>query len=140
MFGFSKPLIVLLSLVHVLYAYDAAVLLEWSSSIRNLQTQPTLQVVVNPLLLRHVPQSKAIFQSLANLGASTVRFVPWLPYPRLAVAALEPPSGHVRLFCSSSCLIFNSICSFFAVFDLPMMAKYLSSSNAPVVSFLRLIL
>ena len=87
--------IVLLSWVPLFNAYDAAVLLDWTSSLRNLQTQPTLQVVVNPLLLRHVPQSKAVFESLALLGASTVRFVPWLPYPRLAVAELEPPSGHV---------------------------------------------
>ncbi len=95
-FGRVVPFILLLSLLPLLHAYDAAVHLEWAASLRNLQTQPTLQVVVNPLLLRHVPQSKAVFESLALLGASMVRFVPWLPYPRLAVAALEPPSGHVR--------------------------------------------
>ena len=80
-FGRVVPFILLLSLLPLLHAYDAAVHLEWAASLRNLQTQPTLQVVVNPLLLRHVPQSKAVFESLALLGASTVRFVPWLPYP-----------------------------------------------------------
>jgi hypothetical protein len=79
-----------------LLASDAEVHTEWTSTLRALRTQPTLQVVVNPLLLRQVPQSKAAFEALALLGANIVRFVPWLPYPRLAVAALEPPSGHVR--------------------------------------------
>ena len=88
-------ILIFLFSIPLLHAFDAEVFIEWSSSLRYLRTQPTLQVVVNPLLLREVPQSKAVFESLALLGASTVRFVPWLPYPRLAVAALEPPSGHV---------------------------------------------
>jgi hypothetical protein len=122
--------IVLLSWVPLINSYDVAVVLDWTSSLRNLQTQPTLQVVVNPLLLRHVPQSKSVFESLALLGASTVRFVPWLPYPRLAVAELEPPSGHVCItlsyfaLCSFVFRFLNTIYSFFAVFDLPTMAKY----------------
>lgn len=52
---------------------------------------PTLQVVVNPLLRRGSPIHDAAFQALKNLGADEVRFVPWLPYPRLAVAELRPP-------------------------------------------------
>jgi len=58
-----------------------------------LKTVPTCQVVVNPLTTRSSPIHKAVHKALASLGASMVRFVPWLPYPRLAVAALEPPSG-----------------------------------------------
>jgi hypothetical protein len=32
-----------------------------------------------------------VFQALRELGADYVRYVPWLPYPRLGVAELEPP-------------------------------------------------
>ena len=31
------------------------------------------------------------FKSLHDLQADYVRYVPWLPYPRLGVAELEPP-------------------------------------------------
>src|SRR5215467_12888141 len=31
------------------------------------------------------------FQALKDLGAEYVRYVPWLPYPKLGVAELEPP-------------------------------------------------
>ena len=93
-FGRVAFLCIALAAIPLLLASDGAeVVIEWSSSLRVLRTQPTLQVVVNPLLRRNVPQSKAAFESLALLGANIVRFVPWLPYPRLAVAALEPPSG-----------------------------------------------
>ena len=30
---------------------------------------------------------------MKELGADYVRYVPWLPYPRLAVAELEPPTS-----------------------------------------------
>lgn len=36
----------------------------------------------------------AIFSALANLSADLVRFVPWFPYPKLAVAELDPPTGN----------------------------------------------
>ena len=32
-------------------------------------------------------------QSLKRLGADYVRYVPWLPYPKLAVAELKPPDA-----------------------------------------------
>lgn len=57
------------------------------------KTTPSLQVVVNPLLARHSPIHDAAFAALKNMGADDVRFVPWLPYPRLAVAELAPPSA-----------------------------------------------
>lgn len=37
-----------------------------------------------------------IFKNLRALGADYVRFVPWLPYPKLGVAELEPPAGNPR--------------------------------------------
>lgn len=67
------------------------VTVEWTEVERASHTTATLQVVVNPLLRRGSPIHAAAFRALRDLGADHVRFVPWLPYPRLAVAALEPP-------------------------------------------------
>src|SRR6202051_3857371 len=63
----------------------------WEKVIRVSQTTPTLQVVVNPPLQRGTPVHHNAFKSLHDLQADYVRYVPWLPYPRLAVAELEPP-------------------------------------------------
>jgi hypothetical protein len=57
------------------------------------KTIPTLQVVVNPLLRRGAPIHDQAFQALRDLEADDVRFVPWFPYPRLAVAELLPPTA-----------------------------------------------
>jgi Glycosyl hydrolases family 39 len=63
----------------------------WDKSVGNCHTRPTLQVVVNPPLQRGTPVHDNAFKALQNLGADYVRYVPWLPYPRLGVAELEPP-------------------------------------------------
>ncbi len=64
----------------------------WTAERRPLKTASTLQVVVNPLLRRGSPIHDASFTALKNLGADDVRYVPWHPYPRFAVAELEPPT------------------------------------------------
>jgi hypothetical protein len=51
-----------------------------------------LQVVVNPQLRCGAKLHDGAFDALRRLGADDVRYVPWLPYPRLAVAELEPPA------------------------------------------------
>jgi len=56
-------------------------------------TTPTLQVVVNPPLRPRGPLSVASYEALKDLGADYVRYVPSLPYPKLAVAELEPPAA-----------------------------------------------
>ena len=56
-------------------------------------TTPTLQVVVNPPLRPGEPLGKAAYKAVKELGADYVRYVPWLPYPKLAVAELEPPTS-----------------------------------------------
>ena len=71
----------------------ATVSVAWASVVRVLKTTPAFQTVVNSLTTRVAPQHDAIFKAIADLGAQYQRFVPWLPYPRLGVAALEPPSG-----------------------------------------------
>eukprot|EP00048_Salpingoeca_helianthica_P017509 m.237593 g.237593 ORF g.237593 m.237593 type:complete len:591 (-) comp21225_c0_seq1:25-1797(-) len=65
--------------------------------IGTLQTTPTFQVVAHPLLMRDSPIHDALFSNLAKLPAQHIRYVPWLPYPKLGVAALNPPSG--KLLC-----------------------------------------
>ena len=65
----------------------------WDKSLMVSKSVATLQVVVNPLLRRGSTIHAASFKALKDMNADYVRFVPWLPYPKLAVAALEPPDG-----------------------------------------------
>jgi hypothetical protein len=65
---------------------------DWDQVTVVSHTTPTLQVVVNPPLRPGEPLSSASYQALKDLGADYVRYVPWLPYPKLAVAELEPPT------------------------------------------------
>jgi hypothetical protein len=63
----------------------------WDHVTNESKTTPTLQVVVNPPLRRGTPVHDDAYKALSDLGADYVRYVPWLPYPRLGVAELEPP-------------------------------------------------
>jgi hypothetical protein len=65
--------------------------INWDKVVCVSKATPTLQVVVNPPLRRGSKIHDKVFQSLKELGADYVRYVPWLPYPKLAVAELEPP-------------------------------------------------
>jgi hypothetical protein len=69
----------------------AKLTVQWDKVTRVSKTTPTLQVVVNPPLRRGMAVHDGAFQSLRDLQADYVRYVPWLPYPRLGVAELEPP-------------------------------------------------
>src|ERR1700726_3693212 len=64
---------------------------DWSKTVAVSKAVPTLQVVVNPLLRPGSPIHDGAFGALQALDADYVRFAPWFPYPRLAVAELEPP-------------------------------------------------
>ena len=71
------------------------VVVHWHEVSAVSKATPTLQVVVNPLLRPDSRVSRRALLAVKHLGANYVRFVPWLPYPRLAVAELKPPShGH----------------------------------------------
>jgi hypothetical protein len=70
----------------------APVTINWTQTILVSRSTPTLQVVVNPPLRRGSAIHDPVFAALRDLGADNVRYVPWLPYPRLAVAELEPPT------------------------------------------------
>jgi hypothetical protein len=63
----------------------------WDKVTSVSKTTPTLQVVVNPPLRRGTVVHDNAFKALKDLGADYVRYVPWLPYPRLGIAELEAP-------------------------------------------------
>jgi hypothetical protein len=63
----------------------------WEALISTSVTAPTLQVVVNPPLRPGTSIHDNVYQTLHEIGADYVRYVPWLPYPRLGVAELAPP-------------------------------------------------
>lgn len=67
--------------------------IDWSKVVSISRSTPTLQVVVNPELLRGAKLHDPSFKALHELGADYVRYVPWLPYPRQAVAELESPAN-----------------------------------------------
>lgn len=71
---------------------SAKVTIDWDKTILVSRSTPTFQVVVNPMLNRGSSIHDAAFSAIQQLGAEDVRYVPWLPYPRLAVAELEPPA------------------------------------------------
>lgn len=69
------------------------VVIDWGKTLVISQSTPTLQVVVNPMLRSGSPIHDSAFMAVKQLGASDVRYVPWLPYPRLAVAELKQPTA-----------------------------------------------
>jgi hypothetical protein len=73
-------------------AEKAKVTVNWDKVMTVSKATPTLQVVVNPPLRRGSQIHDRVFQALHELGADYVRYVPWLPYPKLGVAELEPPA------------------------------------------------
>jgi Glycosyl hydrolases family 39 len=67
--------------------------IHWDQVTLVSKTTPTLQVVVNPPLRPGQPLGAAAYKAVKELGANDVRYVPWLPYPKLAVAELQPPTA-----------------------------------------------
>jgi len=73
-------------------AQKNAITINWDKTAAVSKTTPTLQVVVNPMLERGSSMHDGTFEALKNLGADYVRFVPWFPYPHMAVAELKAPA------------------------------------------------
>ena len=71
----------------------ATLTVDWAKVLRTSRTTATLQVVVNPPLRRGGSIHDQAFKAVKDLGCDYVRYVPWLPYPRLGVPALEPPAN-----------------------------------------------
>ena len=91
--GVPALLMLMLFFLQISAAQDQPfkVTVHWDKVVRVSQTTPTLQVVVNPPLQRGTPVHDNAFRALHDLGADYVRYVPWLPYPKLGVAELEAP-------------------------------------------------
>jgi hypothetical protein len=66
--------------------------INWDKTVIVSKSTATLQVVTNPMLNPGSPIHDGSFAALKALGADYVRYVPWLPYPKIAVAELEPPT------------------------------------------------
>jgi hypothetical protein len=71
---------------------DLSATIKWDKTTVVSKSTPTLQVVVNPGIEHGKPLSIGSYAALKDLGANYVRYVPWLPYPKLGVAELEPPT------------------------------------------------
>ena len=65
----------------------------WDKTVIVSRSTPTLQVVTNPMLNAGSPLHDGAFAALKAMGADYVRYVPWLPYPQMAVAELDPPTA-----------------------------------------------
>jgi hypothetical protein len=74
-------------------AEKVIVKVDWNEVTSVSKANATLQVVVSPLMSRTAPTHDKVFRALQDLGCNYVRYVPWLPYPKLAVAELEPPEN-----------------------------------------------
>ena len=66
--------------------------IQWDKPTMVSHSTPTLQVVGNPMLRRGATMHNGSFDALHQLNADYVRYVPWFPYPKLAVAELKPPT------------------------------------------------
>jgi Glycosyl hydrolases family 39 len=87
------PLLILLAAFSLPATTQIKLNVEWDKQVRVSRSVPTLQVVVNPMLRKGSPIHDQSFKALKDLQADYVRYVPWLPYPRLGVAELEPPTA-----------------------------------------------
>ncbi|MFI5134045.1 MAG: glycosyl hydrolase family 39 [Chitinophagales bacterium] len=89
---FFFPLLIVFH-VHAQVSADAMDTLDvkWEKQLMVSKSTPTLQVVVNPMLRKGSPIHDQSFEALKKMGCDYVRYVPWLPYPKLVVAELEPP-------------------------------------------------
>jgi predicted secreted protein len=69
------------------------VAVQWDRVLKTSRANATLQAVVTPLMARDSRLHDQVWGALKDLHANYVRYVPWLPYPKLAVAELQPPAN-----------------------------------------------
>jgi len=75
-----------------LEAQNNSISINWSNTTIVSKTTSTLQLVENPMVRNSSPLHTATFKALKQLGADYVRYVPWFPYPKMAVAELKQPT------------------------------------------------
>jgi hypothetical protein len=90
---FVPALVVFPLLVNAQTTAADSLRMDWSHQLSVSRSTPTLQVVVNPPLRFSSAIHDSVWETLRQLKGEYVRYVPWLPYPRLAVAELKPPSN-----------------------------------------------
>jgi len=83
----------LIFVAHICVGQDMSLTIKWDKITMVSKSTATLQVVGNPMLRRGASMHDGSFGALKDLGADYVRYVPWFPYPKLAVAELEPPTA-----------------------------------------------
>jgi hypothetical protein len=66
--------------------------IDWNKVTHVSKTTSTLQLVENPMVRPSSPIHQQTFAALKDLNADYVRYVPWFPYPKMAVAELKPPT------------------------------------------------
>jgi hypothetical protein len=88
----KRWLLFFLSIPVIGHAQKDSLTVDWGKTQLVSKSVATLQVVVNPPLRRGSSIHDPTFAALAALGCDYVRYVPWLPYPKLAVAELQPPA------------------------------------------------
>jgi hypothetical protein len=69
-----------------------ALKVDWDNIVAVSKTSPTLQLVENPMVRNSSPIHESVFKALKDLQANYVRYVPWFPYPKMAVAELKRPT------------------------------------------------
>lgn len=79
--------------VQISFAQTNKLNVDWNKVVGISKTTATLQLVENPAVRPSSPIHKKIFEALKNLNADYVRYVPWFPYPKMAVAELKPPTA-----------------------------------------------
>jgi hypothetical protein len=106
--------------------------IQWDSVSRVSNTTATLQVVVNPPLRRGTAVHDGAFQALHDLSADYVRYVPWLPYPKLAVAELQPGVWDTSLIDPMTVDFFNATEGHITIMNFSTIPAWLFKTDKPV--------
>ena len=77
---------------NICLAQEPVIAIHWDKPSLVSQSTAALQVVGNPKLTRGGSMHDGSFKALKDLQADYVRYVPWFPYPKLAVAELDAPT------------------------------------------------
>jgi len=71
--------------------WQGKVTAKWDKVEQVSRTVPTYQIVESARLRSRSPIHDRVYRNLRDLGAEYGRFQAWYPFPKLAVAELEPP-------------------------------------------------
>ena len=100
---------ILVLVLPVVCAAPNVLSINWTSPTSISRLRPTLQIVPNPMSYPGSPVHDVVWAALGALEADVVRLQLWLPYPRMSVAALEPPSGNALCgFLHGDSVLFNN--------------------------------